>query len=88
MRILIIIAWDSSFANKDANVRVSGGLILNHPLSPATRRARATIAPLLVTSQASPNDSLVTRRGSLSSLNPAKIECLRCPSGIHSVNSI
>ena len=42
MRILIIIAWDSSFANKDANVRVSGGLILNHPLPPATRHARAT----------------------------------------------
>ena len=27
-------------------------------------------------------------RGSLSLRNPAKLECIKCPSGVHSVNSI
>jgi hypothetical protein len=33
-------------------------------------------------------DSRTTSRGFLSSLNPTNFECLICPSGVHSVNSI
>src|SRR5262249_19644745 len=32
--------------------------------------------------------SRITSCASLSSLNPTNLECLRCPSGVHSVNSI
>jgi hypothetical protein len=34
------------------------------------------------------DSSLTMLRGSLSVRNPAKLACIKCPSGVHSVNSI